>query len=174
MRSGHSFSLGFPYFIGEDKKCDVLTLDNQSEQSDKAANLISVIRPNNWFHPLTRREVRSRRALDGSDPTVGMLGLLLASMGIFGAVSYIVVLRTREIGIWIALRAQKDEILGLMLRESTRPVFAGFILGVTLSVGTSYLMRGILDGVNLVNSISPIGVSLASVGQRDAATTDPV
>ena len=56
---------------------------------------------------------------------IGMLGLLLASMGIFGTVSYIVVLRTREMGIRMALGAKKRDILGLMLRESTRPVLAG-------------------------------------------------
>jgi len=91
---------------------------------------------------------------------IGMFGLLLASMGIFGTVSYIVVLRTREIGIRIALGAKKRDILGLMLRESTRPVLAGLPVGVILSVGASYLLRGILYGVNIVDGISFIGVSL--------------
>ena len=50
---------------------------------------------------------------------VGILGLILASMGIFGTVSYIVVLRTREVGIRMALGAKRRDILGLMLREST-------------------------------------------------------
>jgi predicted permease len=91
---------------------------------------------------------------------VGMCGLLLASMGIFGTVSYIVVLRTREVGIRIALGAKKRDILGLMLRESTRPVLAGLLAGVTLSVGAAYLLRGILYGVNIVDGISFAGVSL--------------
>jgi predicted permease len=92
--------------------------------------------------------------------TIGLLGLLLASMGIFGTVSYIVVLRTREVGIRIALGAKKRDILGLMLRESTRPVLAGLLVGVTLSIGASYLLRGILYGVNIVDGISFVGVSL--------------
>jgi ABC-type antimicrobial peptide transport system permease subunit len=92
--------------------------------------------------------------------TIGLLGLLLASMGIFGTVSYIVVLRTREVGIRIALGAKKRDILGLMLRESTRPVLAGLLVGVTLSIGTSYLLRGILYGVNIVDGVSFVGVSL--------------
>ncbi len=90
---------------------------------------------------------------------IGMLGLFLASMGIFGTVSYIVVLRTREVGIRIALGAEKRDILGLMLRESTRPVLAGLLVGLLLSVGASYLLRGILYGVNTVDGISFVGVS---------------
>ncbi len=90
---------------------------------------------------------------------IGMLGLLLASMGIFGTASYIVVLRTREVGIRIALGAKKRDILGLMLGEGTRPVLAGLLVGVILSVGASYLLRGILYGVNIVDGISFVGVS---------------
>ena len=115
--------------------------------------------------------------------TVGMLGLLLASMGIFGTVSYIVVLRTREVGIRIALGAKKRDILGLMLRESTSPVLAGLLVGVTLSVGASYLLRGILYGVNIVDGVSLIGVSLLFLAvalfatylpSRRAMRVDPV
>ena len=59
-----------------------------------------------------------------------MVGLLLASMGIYGTVSYIVVLRTREVGIRMALGAKKSDVLILMLRESTGPVVAGLIAGM--------------------------------------------
>src|ERR1700761_3403961 len=114
---------------------------------------------------------------------VGMLGLLLASMGIFGTVSYIVVLRTREMGIRIALGAKKRDILQLMLRESTRPVLAGLVVGVPLSIGASYLMRGILYGVNIVDGISFVGVSILFLAialfatylpSRRAMRVDPV
>ena len=92
--------------------------------------------------------------------TVGLLGLLLASMGIYGTVSYIVVLRTREVGIRMAIGAQKRDILGLILRESTRPVLAGLLAGMFLAVGASYLLRGVLYGLNTVDGISFAGVSL--------------
>ena len=90
---------------------------------------------------------------------VGLLGLILASAGIFGTVSYIVVLRTREVGIRIALGARKRDILGLVLSESTKPVVVGLLVGMMLSVGTSYLLREILYGLNIVDAISYIGVS---------------
>jgi macrolide transport system ATP-binding/permease protein len=91
--------------------------------------------------------------------TVSLFGLLLASMGIWGTVSYIVVLRTREIGIRMAVGAQKRDVLGLVLRESTRPVLFGLIVGMVLAIGASYLLRGILFGLGRVDGVSFVGVS---------------
>jgi predicted permease len=95
---------------------------------------------------------------------IGMFGLLLASMGIYGTVSYIVALRTREVGIRMALGAQRRDILGLMLRTSTRPVIAGLLVGACLAAGASYLLRGVLYGLNPVDGIYFVGVSLLLLG----------
>ncbi len=92
--------------------------------------------------------------------TLGLLGLLLASMGIYGTVSYIVVLRTREVGIRMAVGAQKRDILGLILREVTRPTIAGLLLGMLLAVGAFYLLQGLLYGLNTLDGISFVGVPL--------------
>jgi hypothetical protein len=114
---------------------------------------------------------------------VGSLGLVLASMGIYGTVSYIVVLRTKEVGIRIALGAKKSDILGLMLRESAWPVFAGLVAGMSLAVGACYLLRGALYGLRTVDGISFVGVSLlflaiallaAYFPSRRAIRVDPV
>lgn len=96
---------------------------------------------------------------------VGLIGLLLASMGIYGTVSYIVVLRTREVGIRMALGARKSDILGLMLRDITRPVLAGLLAGIFLAVGASYLLRGVLHELSAVDGISSFAsVSLPFLG----------
>ena len=92
--------------------------------------------------------------------SISLFGLLLASMGIYSTVSYIVVLRTREVGIRMAIGAQKRDILALMMRESSRPVFAGLLAGMVLAAGASHLLRGVLYGLNTVDAISFAAASL--------------
>jgi putative ABC transport system permease protein len=114
--------------------------------------------------------------------TVGIFGLLLASMGIYGTVSYVVLHRTREIGIRIALGATSRDVLRLILGQSARPVVAGLMLGSMLAVGTTYVLRGLLYGLGVVDGVSFVGVSLllvavalvaAYVPARRASAVDP-
>jgi ABC-type antimicrobial peptide transport system permease subunit len=95
----------------------------------------------------------------GIASSVGLLALLLALMGIYGTVAYIVVLRTREVGIRMAIGAQRRNVLSLILRETLRPVLAGLIAGILLAAGASYALRGLLYGLNGVDSGSSILVS---------------
>jgi predicted permease len=113
----------------------------------------------------------------------GLLGLILVSIGIYGTVSYIVVLRTKEVGIRMALGARKADILGLILRDSTRPVLAGLMAGVTLAGGVAYLLRHVLYGIHVIDGLSFGGVSLlllliallaAFVPSRRAMRVEPV
>ncbi len=105
--------------------------------------------------------------------TTGILGLLLAAIGIYGTVSYIVVLRTREVGIRMALGAKKRDILNLILRESIRPVLTGLAAGVVLASGVAYLLRHILYGVHAIDGISMGGVSILFLAVASLAALIP-
>jgi predicted permease len=73
-----------------------------------------------------------------------VLSLLLAAVGLFGVLSYIVAQRTSEIGIRIALGAQRVQVLRLMLADGLRPALFGLILGLAASAGATRLIRPML------------------------------
>jgi len=74
------------------------------------------------------------------------LSLLLAAVGLYGVLSYLVTQRVSEIGIRLALGAQREQILSLILFDGLRPAFIGLILGLTASAGTTQLIRSMLYG----------------------------
>jgi len=105
--------------------------------------------------------------------SISLFGLLLASIGIYSTVSYIVVLRTREVGIRMAIGAKKRDILALMLQESSRPVLVGLLVGMGLAAGASQLLRGVLYGLSTVDAISFAGASLLFLAIALVATWLP-
>jgi putative ABC transport system permease protein len=82
-------------------------------------------------------------------------------IGIFGTVSHMVALRTREVGIRMAVGAQQHDVLRLILRESTQPVVAGLMAGIVLAAGVVYLLRGILYGINEMDGVYFVVVSIS-------------
>lgn len=73
---------------------------------------------------------------------IGMLTLALACLGIFGVVSYGVALRTREIGIRVALGARQPELLRSIVRQVLTPVVIGVAIGLVLAIPTGLALRG--------------------------------
>ena len=104
---------------------------------------------------------------------ISLFGMLLASMGIYSAVSYDVVLRTREVGIRMAIGAQKSNVLALMLLGSLRPVVFGLMAGTVLAVGASHLLRGVLYGLSAIDAVSFAGASLLFLAIALAASWLP-
>jgi predicted permease len=92
--------------------------------------------------------------------SIGLCGLLLASMGIYSTVSYDVVLRTREVGIRMAIGAQTRDILAVVMRGSLHSVLVGLLAGVVLSIGAARLLRGVLYGLSSVDAVSIGAASL--------------
>ena len=72
------------------------------------------------------------------------LSLLLAAVGLFGVLSYSAAQRTAEIGVRIALGAQRKSVLRLMLGDGLRPALVGLILGLLASAGVTRLAESVL------------------------------
>ena len=98
---------------------------------------------------LTMDQLLGKSTLDQSFNTTllssfALLSLVLAAVGLFGVLSYVAAQRTNEIGIRIALGAQREEVLRLMLVDGLRPAFVGLALGLAASAATVRLMRSML------------------------------
>jgi ABC-type antimicrobial peptide transport system permease subunit len=104
---------------------------------------------------------------------LGAFGLMLASVGIYGTVSYAIVRRTRELGIRMALGAEKRQVVTLILRESLRPVIWGLAIGLLAALGTVQLLRSILYGVSSFDPVSFVGVSALLFGVAVLAALVP-
>jgi predicted permease len=96
----------------------------------------------------------------------GVLGLLLAVMGLYGVVSYIVSQRTREIGIRMALGAQKLDILRLVVHEGLRLSAIGIGIGLLVALGLAQVVGRLLYGLSPAN----LPVFLGMVGLLTAVT----
>ena len=77
----------------------------------------------------------------------GGLALLLASIGLFGLMSYSVARRTNEIGIRMALGAQRQDVLRLVMRESMMLVVVGVVIGLAVALGAGRLVATLLFGL---------------------------
>lgn len=73
-----------------------------------------------------------------------VLAVVLAAVGIYGVVAYVVTQRTREIGVRVALGAKRGDVVGLMLWQGLRPAFAGMAIGLAIAYAGGRAMRGLL------------------------------
>ena len=92
--------------------------------------------------------------------SLGIVGLLLAAIGIYGVTAYAVTRRTREIGIHIAIGAQRRDIVRLVLRQGMVLTLAGSVIGLAVAASASRLLRALLFGVAPVDPIAFGGAAL--------------
>lgn len=113
----------------------------------------------------------------------GLISLGLASLGLYGATAYAVRERRREIGMRMALGAQRGQVLNLVLRQGLSPVGIGVALGSTIAIVVGRLLSGVLFGITPADPASLIGASaiLAAVASlacylpaRMASRLDPL
>jgi predicted permease len=113
----------------------------------------------------------------------GALALLLAGIGLYGLMAYNVTRRTREIGIRMALGAQRASVWGLVLRETLLLAAIGLALGIPCALAATSVVASMLFGISRYDALTLVTVSLAlmAVGAaagwipaRRAAKVDPL
>jgi ABC-type antimicrobial peptide transport system permease subunit len=106
------------------------------------------------YAALTLIPQRIAAAVSGS---LGIVGLLLAAIGIYGVTAYMVSSRTREIGIRVALGAQRGDVVRMVLRQGMMLAFTGMAIGLALAAGASRLLASLLFGVGPTDPLTFAG-----------------
>lgn len=112
----------------------------------------------------------------------GALGLLLGSLGIYGVLAYLVSQRQREIGVRMALGAQRRDVLRLVVGRGLGLAVAGVVIGLIGAVALTRFMQGVLYGVQATDPLTFVAVAVGLLGiavlaswlpARRAASVDP-
>jgi len=125
-------------------------------------------------------QLRLAASVSGS---LGIVGLLLAAIGIYGVTAYAVTCRAREIGIRVAMGAQRSDIVGMVLRHGMWLVAIGSAIGLILAAAASRLLTRLLFGIPPIDPITfagaatlfaVIGLAACYIPARRAVRVDPV
>lgn len=129
------------------------------------------------------RTVLSARGASHGATFLGMLALMLASVGIYGVMAWSVVQRSREIGIRMALGAQQHNVLALVLRQGMKLVLLGVVIGLPASLAATTLLKSMLFGLSATDVLTIgtvtallLGVTLVAcyLPARRATRVDPL
>lgn len=129
-----------------------------------------------------RLETSRPRTLAALASFVGAVAIVLCVIGIYGLTASIAGQRTREIGVRVALGAERRDVLRLLLLDSLRPVLAGLVLGTIAALFAGRVVAGLLLGVSPADPLALGAAAVLLVGSagmaafvpsRRAASVDP-
>jgi predicted permease len=149
----------------------------------RAVDPSAPLTPMNTFEWQVRTLVMPQRMGATFFGAFALLALTLAAIGIYGVASYVAQLRTREIGIRIALGADGSRIRRMVLRQGAAPVLSGIAAGLVLALASGRFAAAFLRGVSpgdpatygIVSTVLALVALLATwIPARRAASVDPM
>ena len=167
----------------------VVRVTDAAAMTPEIRRLVTSIEPRLTWIPVETGDVSYLR---GADPLTtlslslgafGLVALVLAAGGQFAMMAYVVSLRTRELGIRVALGARAGDVLGLVVRQALRLAIYGALVGLTLAIPIAFALRALFIGISPVDAlaITPavgllfiVAIAAAAVPARRAARVDPV
>jgi predicted permease len=123
------------------------------------------------------------RLVAGLSGSISLLALVLASVGVYGVVSYVVTRRRREVGIRMALGATVRDVQRLFLRQTLRPVAIGGVIGIAGAAAVSRILESVLFGVSPYDPMAfimaplfllAVAAAASFLPTREALKVDPV
>ena len=104
---------------------------------------------------------------------LGLMGLVLATVGVYGVVSYAASQRTQEIGIRVALGAKPRDIGRLVVGQGFVPVVMGLVAGLAAAAALGRLIANLLFGISPTDPMTFVSVPLNPSGDRDGRVLRP-
>ena len=135
------------------------------------------------FEERIAREQTIMSAASHGASALGAMALILAVIGLYGVMSWLVVQRTREIGIRMALGAQAHNVLALVLRQGMKLVLIGVVIGIPASLAVARVLSSVLIGLTTSDALTIgvvpallVGVTLLAcyLPARRATRVDPL
>jgi predicted permease len=158
----------FPYFHGPDFRHMNVYLRTRSDPRQLESQVQERMRQFDPHVPIVELRsvdeqidwsLRTERLVASLSAVFGGLALLLAVIGLYGVMAYIVTRRTREMGIRIAMGATRPKIIGMVMREASVTVLAGLSAGAVLALALADLIRNQLFGLNPHDPWTLLGAS---------------
>ncbi|HEU4432694.1 MAG TPA: ABC transporter permease [Pyrinomonadaceae bacterium] len=116
------------------------------------------------FEEKIAREQAIMSAASHGATALGTLALMLAVIGLYGVMAWLVVQRTREIGIRMALGAQAHNVVTLVLRHGMKLVLIGVVIGIPASLAVARVLSSMLTGLTTTDALTTVVVTALLVG----------
>jgi len=141
---------------------EIRTAGDPAAMANSARKVITDFNPNlnaNWAYPvdhLVDKTLSTDALIAQLSSFFGGLALLLACVGLYGVMSYTVSGKTKEIGLRMALGAQRQAVLLMVLRDLMKVLLTGVAIGVPAALAASQLLRSMLFGLKATDPLSLI------------------